>query len=59
METDKETNPNLPPIVSKPYTLPLKCKEWVRKELEDLENEGIIQRSLSPYGSPILVVPIK
>ena len=56
---DIETDPNLPPIASKPYTLHLKYQEWVRKELEDLEKAGIIQRILSPHASPIVVVPRK
>ena len=51
-----ETDPNLPPAASKPYALPLKHQEWVRKELENLEKAEIIQRSLSPYASPIIVV---
>ena len=45
---DIETDPNLPSIAPKPYTLPLKHQEWVRKEIEDLKTAGIIQRILSP-----------
>ena len=37
IEMDIETNPNLPPINSKPYTLPFIHQEWLRKELGDLE----------------------
>ena len=48
IEIDIETDPNLPPLASKPYTLPLKYQEWVRKGLEDLEKAGIIQRYLLP-----------
>ena len=40
-------------------TLPLKYQAWVGKELEDLEKVAIIQRSHSPYASPIVVVPRK
>ena len=50
---------NWPAIASKPYILPLKHQEMVRKELEDLEKAGIIQRSLLPYASPIVLVPRK
>ena len=39
---DKETDHNLLPGASKPYTLPLKHQEWARKELEDLEKAEII-----------------
>ena len=59
IEMDIETDPNLLPVASKPCTLPLKCLEWVRKEVEDLEKAGNIQRSISPYASPIVVVPRK
>ena len=46
-----------PPIMQKPYTLPLKHAEWVQKELEILEKAGVIVRSVSPWASPIVVVP--
>ena len=46
-----------PPITQKPYTLPLKHAEWVQKELEILEKAGVIVRSVSPWASPIAVVP--
>ena len=59
IEMDIETDLNLSPIALKPYTLTLKHQEWVRKELEDLEKVGIIQRSPSLYASPIIVVPRK
>ena len=46
-----------PPITQKPYTLPLKHAKWVQKELEILEKAGVIVRSVSPWASPIVVVP--
>ena len=46
-----------PLITQKPYTLPLKHAEWVQKELEILEKAGVIVRSVSPWASPIVVVP--
>ena len=45
------------PITQKPYTLPLKNAEWVQKELEILEKASVIVRSVSPWASPIVVVP--
>ena len=45
-----------PPIASKPYTLPLKHYDWVQKEIETLERAGIIERSISPWASPIVIV---
>ena len=46
-----------PPITQKPYSLPLKHAKWVQKELEILEKAGVIVRSVSPWASPIVVVP--
>ena len=48
-----------PPICQKPYTLPLKHYSWVQLEIETLEQAGIIKKSLSPWASPIVVVPKK
>ena len=48
-----------PPMCQKPYSLPLKHVEWVQKELEILERAGVIQRSMSPWASPIVIVPKK
>ena len=47
------------PVAQNPYTLPLKHHEWVRKEIEMLEKAGVIERSLSPWASPVIVVPKK
>ena len=47
------------PLAQNPYTLPLKHYDWVRKEIETLEKAGIIERSLSPWASPVIVVPKK
>ena len=48
-----------PPVAQNPYTLPLKHHEWVRKEIETMEKAGVIERSLSPWASPVIVVPKK
>ena len=48
-----------PPVCQRPYNLPLKHREWVQKELETLEKAGVIVRSISPWASPIVVVPKK
>ena len=48
-----------PPVSSRPYTLPLKHYEWVQKEIESLERAGIITKSMSPWASPIVIVPKK
>ena len=48
-----------PPVSSRPYTLSLKHYEWVQKEIESLEHAGIITNSMSPWASPIVIVPKK
>ena len=56
MEVEIDTGDNLP-ITQKPYTLPLKHTAWVQREFEILEKAGVTVRSVSPWASPILVVP--
>ena len=48
-----------PPIASKPYTLSLKHYDWVQKEITTLEKGGIITKSISPWASPVVIVPKK
>ena len=54
MEIDTDDSP---PITQKPYTFSLKHATWIQKELEILEKAGVIVRSVSPWASPIVVVP--
>ena len=56
IKMDIDTGDN-PPVCQRPYTLPLKHAEWVKKELNILEAARIIVRSVSPWASPIVVVP--
>ena len=58
IEMEIDTGDSLP-VAQNPYTLPLKHHKWVRKEIETLEKAGIIERSLSPWASPVIVVPKK
>ena len=46
-------------ISQKMYTLPLKHYSWVQQEIETLEWAGVIKKSISPWASPIVVVPKK
>ena len=56
IEVEINTGDSLP-ITQKPYTLPLKHATWVQGELEIFEKAGVIVRSVSPWASPIVVVP--
>ena len=42
LEMEIETG-NSPPICQKPYTLALKHAEWVKQELNILEEAGVIE----------------
>ena len=48
-----------PPVCQETYTLPLKHYNWVQQEIETLECAGVIKKSISPWASPIVVVPKK
>ena len=56
LEVEIDTENSLP-ITQEPYTLPLKHTAWVQRELEILEKAGVIVRSISPWASPMVVVP--
>ena len=47
-----------PPISQKLYTL-LKHTDFVQKQLETLEKACAIVRSISPWGRPLVVVPVR
>ena len=48
-----------PLVSSRPYTLALKHHQWVQDEIETLERAGVFTKSMSPWASPIVVVPKK
>ena len=58
IEMEIDTGDSLP-VTQSPYTLPLKHYNWVRQEIETLEKSGVIERSLSRWVSPVIVVPKK
>ena len=48
-----------PCMSCRPYSIPLKHTDFVDEEIQQLEDAGIISRSMSNWASPILVVPKK
>ena len=58
IEMEINTGDSLP-VAQLPYTLPLKHYDWVCQEIETLEKSGVIERSLSRWASPVIVVPKK
>ena len=50
-------NGDSPFVLQNSYTLPIKHAAWVQKDLELLDKIGIIDRSVSPWSSPIVIVP--
>ena len=47
------------PIYIKPYRLPECHKEEENKQVIEMERQGIVQKSNSPWNAPLLVVPKK
>ena len=58
IEMEIDTGDSLP-VAQSPYTLSLKHYDWVLQEIETLEKSGVIERSLSRWASPVIVVPNK
>ena len=58
IEMEIDTGDSLP-VAQYPYTLLLKHFDSVRQEIETLEKSGVIERSLSRWASPVIVVPKK
>jgi len=47
------------PIRCKPYPVPYALKSTIIEEVKDMERLGVIEKSDSPYSSPILIVKKK
>ena len=47
------------PVRQTPYAVPFALKSSLKKELQQMEDLGIIRRSDSPYASPVVVVKKK
>ena len=54
-----DTDQNFSPVVRKPYLLPLKHHKFVKDDIENLLEAGLIKGSMSPYAAPFVVVPRK
>ena len=53
-----ETKLKLPLVASKPNPLPLK-HNFLKEEIENMLEAGVIERSMSPYATSIIVGPRK
>ncbi|XP_076053569.1 uncharacterized protein LOC143032587 [Oratosquilla oratoria] len=56
LEHDVETH-GAPPIRQRPYRLNTFKREYVRAEVQRLQELGIVQPSHSPWASPVVLVP--
>ena len=51
-----DVKPSSKSATSKPYNTALKNQEFLKQELKALLDSGVIERSMSPYAAPIIVV---
>lgn len=51
--------PNTEPVYIKPYRLPHSRKHEIKKHIDNMLNENIIEPSNSEWSSPVLLVPKK
>ncbi len=58
IEVDIDTGDS-PPIAQAPYHVALCHVDWLREELTKLEEAGVIEQCISPWASPIVIVPKK
>ena len=48
-----------PPIKQQPYRTPVIRREKVSQLIDDMEAQGVVQSSVSPWASPVMLVPKK
>ena len=58
LKHDVKLNSDIP-VSKKAYTLPYALRDKVKKEIQDMVEAGIAEKSTSPYASPIVIVPKK
>lgn len=51
--------PGTNPIFTRQYRIPENQKEEVQRQIDEMEGKGIIEKSNSPWNSPLLLVPKK
>ncbi|KAL6455474.1 hypothetical protein MHYP_G00361030 [Metynnis hypsauchen] len=47
------------PVRQRPYRVSVDKQELIKKEIEDMKEKGIIRASMSPWASPVVLVPKK
>ena len=51
---------NIPPLYQTPYSIKnIEKRKFVKKEIDDMEKNGFIRKSYSPWASPIVIVDKK
>ena len=50
---------NAPPIKQQPYRTPIVHRETISKMIDEMSKQGIVQPSISPWASPVVLVPKK
>ncbi|MEW8544650.1 MAG: reverse transcriptase domain-containing protein, partial [Candidatus Thiodiazotropha sp.] len=58
LKHDVKLNSDIP-VSKKAYILPYALRDKVKKEIQDMIEAGIAEKSASPYASPIVIVPKK
>lgn len=51
--------PNTPPQYVKQYRIPFAYRQEITKQVEQMINEDKVEKSMSPWNSPLLLVPKK
>eukprot|EP00731_Ephydatia_muelleri_P022289 Em0014g880a len=59
MLTEHSIPTGLTPVRQVPYRLPYARREWVKKEIEAMFQDGVIESSISDWASPIVLIEKK
>ena len=51
--------PNAVPVFRKPYRLPFSQKSEIKKQVQKMIDDGLVEESTSEWSSPVLLVPKK